>query len=169
MRADSRRTVRQRWRVPADTDGRRVLRIFQFHVRLSSALADREGDLGERGDHGQRDRESYGLRGSVADREHHTADGVCGVLQHQHHDLHRALRRIHEIQELSGTGCGMSGSKRIEWIDVAKGVGIVLVSFGHLRNGDGESVWLPALDVPIDAIYLFHMPLFFLLGGAHVQ
>lgn len=59
----------------------------------------------------------------------------------------------------------MSGSKRIEWIDVAKGVGIVLVSFGHLRNGDGESVWLPALDVPIDAIYLFHMPLFFLLGG----
>lgn len=140
VRADSRRTVRQRWRVPADTDGRRVLRIFQFHVRLSSALADREGDLGERGDYGQRDCESYGLRGSVADREHHTADGVCGVLQHQHHDLHRALRRIHEIQELSGTGCGMSGSKRIEWIDVAKGVGIVLVSFGHLRNGDGESV-----------------------------
>lgn len=35
----------------------------------------------------------------------------------------------------------MSGSKRVEWIDVAKGVGIVLVSFGHLRNGDGESVW----------------------------
>lgn len=34
----------------------------------------------------------------------------------------------------------MSGSKRIEWIDAAKGVGIVLVSFGHLRNGDGESV-----------------------------
>ena len=63
----------------------------------------------------------------------------------------------------------MSGSKRVEWIDVAKGVGIVLVSFGHLRNGDGESVWLPALDAPIDAIYLFHMPLFFLLGGAHVQ
>lgn len=59
----------------------------------------------------------------------------------------------------------MSGSKRVEWIDVAKGVGIVLVSFGHLRNGDGESVWLPALDAPIDAIYLFHMPLFFLLGG----
>ena len=59
----------------------------------------------------------------------------------------------------------MSDSKRIEWIDVAKGVGIVLVSFGHLRNGDGESVWLPALDAPIDAIYLFHMPLFFLPWG----
>lgn len=55
--------------------------------------------------------------------------------------------------------------KRIEWIDIAKGIGITLVSFGHLRNGDGQSVWLPALDSLIAAIYLFHMPLFFLLGG----
>lgn len=54
---------------------------------------------------------------------------------------------------------------RIEWIDIAKGVGIALVSFGHLRNGDGQSVWLPALDGLISAIYLFHMPLFYLLGG----
>lgn len=54
---------------------------------------------------------------------------------------------------------------RIAWIDVARGVGIVLVSFGHLRNGDGQSVWLPALDPLIGVIYLFHMPLFFLLGG----
>lgn len=99
VRADPRRTVRQRWRVPADTDGRRVLRIFQFHVRLSSALSDREVDLGERGDHGQRNRESYGLRGSVADGEYHAVDGVRGVLQHQHHDLHREIQRIHEIQK----------------------------------------------------------------------
>lgn len=54
---------------------------------------------------------------------------------------------------------------RIEWIDIAKALGIILVSFGHIRNGDGESVWLPALDSTIDAIYLFHMPLFFILGG----
>lgn len=55
--------------------------------------------------------------------------------------------------------------ERIEWIDIGKGVGIVLVTFGHLRNGDGQSVWLPALDSLIAAIYLFHMPLFYLLGG----
>lgn len=54
---------------------------------------------------------------------------------------------------------------RIEWIDIAKGIGIVLVSFGHVRNGDGRSVWLPALDMLISAIYLFHMPLFYFLGG----
>ena len=58
-----------------------------------------------------------------------------------------------------------AGKARIEWIDIAKGVGIVLVSFGHLRNGDGQSVWLPALAGLISAIYLFHMPLFYLLGG----
>lgn len=58
-----------------------------------------------------------------------------------------------------------STKTRIEWIDIAKGIGIVLVSFGHLRNGDGQSVWLPALDTLISAIYLFHMPLFYFLGG----
>lgn len=59
----------------------------------------------------------------------------------------------------------MNTPHRIEWIDIAKALGIILVSFGHIRNGDGESVWLPALDSTIDAIYLFHMPLFFILGG----
>lgn len=54
---------------------------------------------------------------------------------------------------------------RIEWIDIAKGLGIVLVSFGHLRNGDSQSVRLPALDPLITVICLFHMPLFYLLGG----
>ena len=44
--------------------------------------------------------------------------------------------------------------KRIEWIDIAKGIGIILVIMGHtiaLRY----SKWL----------YTFHLPLFFLLSG----
>ena len=43
---------------------------------------------------------------------------------------------------------------RIEWIDIAKGIGIILVIMGHtiaLRY----SQWL----------YTFHLPLFFLLSG----
>jgi fucose 4-O-acetylase-like acetyltransferase len=68
-------------------------------------------------------------------------------------------------KEESMTTTATKPSKRIEWIDIAKGLGIILVSFGHLRNGDGQSVWLPAMDGPITAIYLFHMPLFYLLGG----
>ena len=57
---------------------------------------------------------------------------------------------------------------RIEWIDLAKGVGIILVVVGHAGRGlqnaglaDPRGV-LPVLD---QAIYAFHMPLFFLLSG----
>lgn len=47
-------------------------------------------------------------------------------------------------------------SKRIEYIDVAKGVTILLVIVGHVSH----------LPEPIkSSIYSFHMPLFFLLSG----
>lgn len=44
--------------------------------------------------------------------------------------------------------------KRIEWIDVAKGYGILLVILGHLGAGRWDRF-----------IYSFHMPLFFFLSG----
>ena len=44
---------------------------------------------------------------------------------------------------------------RLDWVDAAKGLGIVLVVAGH--------VWTHG--VIRDAIYAFHMPLFFLLAG----
>lgn len=44
--------------------------------------------------------------------------------------------------------------KRIEWIDTAKGIGLILVILGHLKT-DYLSTW----------IYTFHMPLFFFLSG----
>ena len=45
-------------------------------------------------------------------------------------------------------------SKRIEWIDTAKGLGLLLVIIGHLKTPFLAS-W----------IYTFHMPLFFILSG----
>jgi fucose 4-O-acetylase-like acetyltransferase len=45
-------------------------------------------------------------------------------------------------------------SKRIEWIDTAKGIGLLLVMLGHLHV-PYMSAW----------IYTFHMPLFFFLSG----
>lgn len=45
--------------------------------------------------------------------------------------------------------------KRIEWVDIAKGIAIVLVCLGH-RNVPG---WLTKW------IYSFHMPAFFFLAG----
>ncbi len=46
-------------------------------------------------------------------------------------------------------------NKRIEWIDISKGIGIFLVIIGH-------TMLEPAIRTQI---YVFHMPLFFLLSG----
>jgi len=57
---------------------------------------------------------------------------------------------------------------RVEWIDVARGVGILLVVFGHTLRGlvrssiIPSSGWAAAVD---EWIYAFHMPLFFCLSG----
>lgn len=57
---------------------------------------------------------------------------------------------------------------RLDWIDIAKGVGIILVVVGHAGRGlmraglPDPGALLPALD---RIIYAFHMPLFFVLAG----
>lgn len=57
---------------------------------------------------------------------------------------------------------------RLAWIDIAKGIGIVLVVIGHTGRGlsgqafsDGQEL-LSTID---QTIYAFHMPLFFILSG----
>ncbi|MBM6744346.1 acyltransferase family protein [Drancourtella massiliensis] len=44
---------------------------------------------------------------------------------------------------------------RIAWIDVAKGIGIILVVLGHVSKNETLITW----------IYSFHMPLFFFIAG----
>jgi len=44
--------------------------------------------------------------------------------------------------------------KRLDWIDIAKGYGIILVIFAHLKNWSFNNY-----------IYSFHLPLFFFLSG----
>ena len=50
----------------------------------------------------------------------------------------------------------MTAKKRIEWLDLAKGIGIILVIAGHCIK---LSHWSCQL------IFAFHMPLFFFLSG----
>lgn len=47
------------------------------------------------------------------------------------------------------------GSQRIDYIDIAKGIGILLVLWAHLD----------VCDYVHSSIYLFHMPLFFFISG----
>jgi fucose 4-O-acetylase-like acetyltransferase len=57
--------------------------------------------------------------------------------------------------EIGQTGAAAPLRQRLEWIDALKGVGIVAVVAGH--------VWTRG---PVrDALYAFHMPLFFVLAG----
>lgn len=51
--------------------------------------------------------------------------------------------------------------KRIEWIDVAKALAIILVIFGHASK---KTSWVQP-DFIVYIIYSFHMALFFVLSG----
>lgn len=52
-------------------------------------------------------------------------------------------------------GSAESKTNRISWIDVLKGIGIILVVIGHTSKDNFMVDWL----------YTFHMPLFFALSG----
>lgn len=67
---------------------------------------------------------------------------------------------------------GQRLGKRLEWIDSAKGVGIVLVVVGHAWRGLQTAGLIadPGLFRVIDtAIYAFHMPFFFFLSGLLIE
>ncbi|KMY86787.1 Arginine/ornithine antiporter ArcD [Candidatus Paraburkholderia calva] len=57
---------------------------------------------------------------------------------------------------------------RENWVDHAKGIGIILVVFGHVNRGwNGAGLHMPGglYGLMDSLIYAFHMPLFFFLSG----
>ena len=61
---------------------------------------------------------------------------------------------------------------RADWVDYAKGIGIILVVYGHLLS----SAYHAGLNIPPgffaysdSIVYSFHMPLFFFLAGLFVE
>lgn len=55
----------------------------------------------------------------------------------------------------------MNNSKRIEWADIAKGIGILLVKIGHHENFVNKRI--------VYLIYAMHMPLFFFISGFFIS
>lgn len=57
--------------------------------------------------------------------------------------------------------------KRESWLDACKGIAIVLVVIGHIIDGNMSKGLLSGQTwvVVYNVIYLFHMPLFFVLSG----
>lgn len=63
-------------------------------------------------------------------------------------------------------------SKRIDWLDYAKGIGIFLVVTGHTLRAMVKSEILeasPMVDGIDRWIYAFHMPLFFFISGLLIE
>lgn len=54
--------------------------------------------------------------------------------------------------------------KRIEWVDMARGIGLLLVIYGHSMRNEMRIV-SPFLDYTYRFVYSFHMPFFFWLSG----
>lgn len=71
-------------------------------------------------------------------------------------------------QRDGGTISEAQQSHRASWVDYARGLGIALVVLGHVNRGLVSSGllraegWVETLD---NALYVFHMPLFFALSG----
>ena len=49
----------------------------------------------------------------------------------------------------------MSVKNRVEWMDVFRGTGIILMIMGHIGFGDHFDIF----------IHAFHMPMFFFISG----
>lgn len=60
------------------------------------------------------------------------------------------------LNSINSTALTLNASARLEWVDIAKGVAIILMVIGHTGIPKPLSNW----------IYSFHMPLFFVLSGA---
>lgn len=61
---------------------------------------------------------------------------------------------------------------REAWVDYAKGIGIILVVFGHVNRGlysAGIQLSGSSYLLTDSIIYSFHMPLFFFLSGLFLR
>lgn len=57
---------------------------------------------------------------------------------------------------------------RVDWVDYAKGIGIILVVYGHVLRGlhsAGFEFYGRFYELSDSIVYSFHMPLFFFLSG----
>lgn len=54
----------------------------------------------------------------------------------------------------------------VKWVNIAKGIAIFLVVYGHVIDGLADSGYtFASYEVQHGIIYSFHMPLFFFLSG----
>ncbi|MBY6198756.1 acyltransferase family protein [Vibrio hangzhouensis] len=61
-------------------------------------------------------------------------------------------------------------TEKTDWVDYAKGIGIILVVYGHVIRGlENAGISVPYFNELDTIVYSFHMPLFFFISGMFVQ
>src|ERR1700677_3177825 len=73
-----------------------------------------------------------------------------------------------EVAETRAT----SPQRRIEWMDTARGIAIILVVYGHVLVGLHDGGFFSTANpwwLSYYTIYTFHMPFFFFLAGLNVR
>ncbi len=61
-------------------------------------------------------------------------------------------------------------TEKTAWVDYAKGIGIILVVYGHVIRGlENSGISVPYFHELDTIVYSFHMPLFFFISGMFVQ
>lgn len=85
-------------------------------------------------------------------------------------DNHPLLLATAEISDAEGER--IAKRSRVEWVDAARGIGILLVVYAHALRGlvtAGLYPDAPHAKVQELLIYAFHMPLFFFIAGLWVE
>ncbi|MFN0011096.1 MAG: acyltransferase family protein [Phycisphaerales bacterium] len=86
-------------------------------------------------------------------------------------DTHPTPSSSHPVPAGSTRPPPAAAAARLAWVDVAKGVGMILVVFGHVLGGLIASGTLPAAGNQhvYDWVYSFHMPAFMLLSALFLE
>lgn len=112
-----------------------------------------------------------------SDRES-SADGIAHAAMADAPEMlwstapHRHRSGAHVYVESVRSEIPATTSLRIAWVDVAKGIGIILVVYGHAARGvfDAGAAFDEGLHMRADSIvYSFHMPLFFFVAGLFAE
>ncbi|WP_052063416.1 acyltransferase family protein [Nitrincola sp. A-D6] len=74
---------------------------------------------------------------------------------------------VSEIVKAQNSAIKNSTKPEYNWIDYAKGIGIVLVVYGHVVRGlmNADLLEHPFFELIDSIIYTFHMPIFFFISG----
>jgi fucose 4-O-acetylase-like acetyltransferase len=101
-------------------------------------------------------------------RPHESEAGTIGNMTRSSTDFRDTTHESAAAETNAARPAAPALATRLQWVDQAKGIGIVLVVYGHVIDGvrlAGISIDPAVFRWTWDTLYSFHIPLFFFLSG----